>query len=147
MKHFGKRFLCGIFAICMMASLMCTFASATTDRSSAYLNSYAATVTAKSGGRMVVTVDVAGVGPMTTIGATKIYIYESSDNRTFSRVATYKYEDYPEMMGSGTFYYDDAITHYGMPGYYYFASVYCYAANASGSDEKNYTTSIVRAIP
>lgn len=147
MKRFSKRFLCSIFAICMMSSLLCTFTSATTARSSAYLNSYAATVTAKSGGRMVVTVDVAGVGSMTKIGATKIYIYESDDGVDFSRVATYKYEDYPAMMGSGTFYFDDAITHYGTPGYYYFASVYCYAANANGSDEKNYTTSIVRAIP
>lgn len=144
MKRISKRFLCSIFAVCMISSLLCTFASA---RSSAYLDGYAATVTAKSGGRMVVTVDVSGVGPMTEIGATKIYIYESSDNRSFSRVATYKYEDYPNMMGSGTFYYDDAITHYGTPGYYYFASVYCYAANSIGSDEKNYTTSIVRAIP
>ena len=130
--------------ICMLTSLLCTFASA---RSSAYLNSYAATVTAKSGGKLVVTVDVAGVGPMTKIGATRIYIYESEDGVDFHRVATYKYENYPVMMGSGTFYYDDAATYYGTPGYYYYASVYCYAANASGSDERHYSTSIVRAIP
>lgn len=132
----------------MMSSLLCTFSSATTVRSSAYLNSYAATVTAKSGGRMVVTVDVAGVGVMAKIGATKIYMYESEDGVSFSRVATYKYEDYPAMMRSNTTtYYDDAITHYGTPGRYYYASVYCYAANASGSDERHYSTSIVRAIP
>lgn len=147
MKRFGKRLLCSIFAVCMLSSLLCTSAFANSNRSSAYLNSYCADVTPKSGGRLVVTVDISGVGPMTKIGATKIYIYESDDGVDFSRVATYKYENYPKMMGSGTFYYDDAITHYGTPGYYYFASVYCYAANASGSDEKNYTTSIVQAIP
>lgn len=147
MKHFGKRILCAIFSICMLSGLLCASASATSNRSSAYLDGYRAITTAKSGGRLVVTVDVSGVGSMTQIGATKIYMYESEDGVSFSRVATYKYEDYPDMMGSGTFYYDDAITHYGTPGYYYFASVYCYAANASGSDEKNYTTSIVRAIP
>lgn len=147
MKRFSKRFLSFIFAVCMLSSLLCTFVSATSTRSSAYLDGYCADVTPKSGGRLVVTVDVSGVGAMTKIGATKIYIYESSDNRSFSRVATYKYEDYPNMMGSGTIYYKDAITHYGTPGYYYFASVYCYAANSSGSDEKNYTTAIVQAIP
>lgn len=144
MKRFGKKILCGILTLCMLSSLMCTFASA---RSSAYLNSYAATVTPESGGKLVVTVDVSGVGSMTQIGATKIYIYESTNNRSFFQVASYRYEDYPVMMGSGTIYYRDAATYYGTPGYYYYASVYCYAANASGSDEKNYTTSTVQAIP
>lgn len=144
MKRFSKRFFCSILTICMLSSLLCTFASA---RSSAYLNSYCATVTAKSGGKMVVTVDVTGVGSMTKIGASKIYIYESEDGVDFYRVATYKYEDYPVMMGSGTSYYDDAVTHYGTPGYYYYASVYCYAENANGSDVRNYTTVEKRAIP
>ena len=95
---------------------------------------------------MVVTVDVSGVGSMTQIGASIIYIYESADNKSFSQVAAYHYEDYPEMMGSGTFYYEDAVTYYGIPGYYYFASVYVYAGNASGGDQRNYTTSTKRAI-
>lgn len=104
MKRFGKRLLCSIFAVCMLSSLLCTSAFANSNRSSAYLNSYCADVIPKSGGRLVVTVDISGMGSMTKIGATKIYIYESSDNRSFSRVATYKYEDYPNMMGSGTIY-------------------------------------------
>lgn len=147
MKRIYKKLLCAFLAVCMLSSLLSTYAFASSTRSSAYLNSYCADVTPKSGGRLVVTVDISGVGPMTKIGASKIYIYESDDGVDFSRVATYKYENYPNMMGSGTYYFKDAITHYGTPGYYYFASVYCYAANSSGSDEKNYTTSIVQAIP
>lgn len=143
MKRLGKKVFCTILTICMLSSLLCAFASA---RSSAYLDGYRAVVTPKSGGRLVVTVDVSGVGSMTKIGASKIYMYESADGTSFSRVATYKYEDFPKMMGSGTIYYDDPVTYYGTPGYYYFASVYCYAANSSGSDEKNYTTAIVQAI-
>lgn len=143
MKHIGKRMICGILAVCMLSALSCTTALA---RSSAYLNSYRAVVTAKSGGKMVVTVDVTGVGTMTEIGATTIYIYESEDNKSFTRVATYEHTDYPEMMGAGTHYYEDPVTYSGTPGYYYFASVYCYAANANGSDEKNYTTSAKKAI-
>lgn len=143
MKHVGKRTVSGILAVCLISALLCTAALA---RSSAYLDSYRATVTPKSGGRMVVTVDVSGVGTMTEIGATTIYIYESVDNKSFTRVATYEHTDYPEMMGSGTHYYEDPVTYTGTPGYYYFASVYCYAANASGSDEKNYTTAARRAV-
>lgn len=143
MRRFGKRILCGIFAVCMLSTLLCSAASA---RSSAYLDGYGASITPISGGKIVVTVDVSGVGRMTQIGATTIYIYESKDNKSFSIVATYNYEDYPEMMGSGTQYYEDPVTYSGTPRYYYFASVYCYAANANGSDEKNYTTSVKRAI-
>lgn len=143
MKHFGKRMVCGILTVCMLSAFLCTAVFA---RSSAYLNSYRATVTAKSGGKMVVTVTVTGVGTMTEIGASTIYIYESSDNKSFTKVATYNYEDYPEMMGSGTYYNKDAVTYTGKVGYYYIASVYCYAANSNGSDEKNYTTSSKRAL-
>lgn len=143
MKHLGKRILCGILAVCLLSTLLC---SAVSTRSSAYLDAYSATITPDSGGEMVVTVDISGVGRMTQIGVTTIYIYESKDNKSFKKVATYNYEDYPEMMGSGTFYCEDAVTHPGTPGYYYFASVYCYAANANGSDEKNYTTASRRAI-
>lgn len=143
MRNFGKRILCGLLTVGLLSALLCTAAYA---RSSAYLDSYRATVTAKSGGKMVVTVDVSGVGTMTEIGATTIYIYESEDNKSFTRVATYEHTDYPEMMGSGTHYYEDPVTYSGTPGYYYFASVYCYAANANGSDEKNYTTAARRAI-
>lgn len=146
MKRVGERFLCSVLTICMLAGLLCTSGHAVADRSSAYLDGYAASVTARSGGRLIVTVDVSGVGSMTKIGASTIYIYESSDGVDFERVGTYHYEGYPNMMGSGTIYYKDAITYYGTPGYYYFASVYCYAENANGSDERNYTTTVVRAI-
>ena len=147
MKRLGKKIFCTILVLCMISNAICITAFAVTDRSSAYLNSYRAVVTAKSGGRIVVTVDVSGVGRMTKIGATTIYIYESEDNKSFFQVAEYNYEDYPKMMRSNvTTYYDDAVTYYGTPGNYYFASVYCYAENADGSDEKNYTTSIKQAI-
>lgn len=143
MKRFGKRIFCGILTVCMLSSLLCTFASA---RSSAYLDGYSAHVTAKSGGLIVVTVDVSGRGSMTEIGASYIYIYESSDNQSFHQVAHYYYKTNPQMMGSGTTYYKDAITYMGEPGLYYLASVYVYAAKDGGSDEKNYTTSSVMAI-
>jgi len=95
---------------------------------------------------MAVTVDVSGVGSMDEIGASLIYIYESRDGKSFSKVETYSSEDYPEMLGSGTTYYKTPVTYLGEPGYYYYASVYCYAAKDGGSDTKNYTTSARRAI-
>lgn len=83
---------------------------------------------------------------MTEIGAKTIYIYESIDKKNFSRVATYESSIYPQMMGSGTSYFRDAVTYLGKPGRYYYASVWVYAANEDGSDEKNYITAIKQAI-
>lgn len=84
---------------------------------------------------------------MDEIGASTIYIYESTDGKSFTKVATYKSENFPAMIGSGTTYYKTPVTYLGKPGYYYYASVYCYAAKDGGSDTKNYTTDVEKAIP
>ena len=146
MKHFGKRFLSGIFAVVMISALLCTAASAAVQ-SSAYLDAYSATITAKPGGKMVVSVEVAGVGRMTEIGAKTIYIYESTDGENYTRVATYESSKYSQMMGSGSNYIKDAITHYGTAGYYYYAVVYVYAGNSDGSDTRRIETIEKKAIP
>ena len=145
MKHLIKRVLSGLLTVVMVSSILCTAASASV-KSSAFLNSYRATVTPKSGGLLVVTVNVDGVSPMTEIGAKTIYIYESLDNKSFYRVGTYESSVYPQMMGTGTHYFRDAVTYLGTPGRYYYASVWVYAANEDGSDEKNYSTASKQAI-
>lgn len=144
MKHTMTKFFSMILALAMIPSILCTAASAAIQ-SSAYLDGYSASVTPIGDGKIVVTVEVIGVGRMTKLGAETIYIYESADGELFHRVATYESEDYPIMMGSGRVYYEDAVTHQGKAGYYYYASVNVYAANANGSDTKNYTTSSKRA--
>lgn len=146
MTHFAKRILSGLLTVVMVSSILCTAASASVQ-SSAYLNSYRATIVPESGGLIVVNVSVDGVSPMTEIGAKTIYIYESLDNRSFYRVGTYESSVYPQMLGSGMNYYEDPITYLGTPGRYYYASVWVYAANEDGSDEKNYSTASKQAIP
>lgn len=83
---------------------------------------------------------------MDVIGASTIYIYESTDGRSFTKVATYKSENFPAMLGSGTTYYETPVTYLGKPGYYYYASVYCYAEKDGGSDTGHYDTSVKSAI-
>ena len=143
MKSFVKRLFCGTLVLALVSSLV--FASAS-EYSSLYLDSYGAAVTPRSGGKMVVSVDVMGRGEQEMLGSTLIIIYESTDNKVFKRVASYSYEDYPAMMGSGMFYYEDPVTYYGTPGYYYKASVYVYAGDGVNGTELNYTTSSKRAI-
>ncbi|WP_300415582.1 hypothetical protein [uncultured Oscillibacter sp.] len=144
MNRLGKRLLSGIFALVMISSLLCTTASASVQ-SSAYLDGYRAGLTADPHGEMVISVDVSGVGYMPEIGAKTIYVYESSDGTDFHWVATYESSDYPKMMGSGTLFYEDVITHQGTVGLYYYAKVFVYAGNSSGGDERVYNTAIRQA--
>ena len=144
MNRFGKRFLSGIFALVMISSLLCTTASAAVQ-SSAYLDGYFAGLTADPNGEMVISVQVTGVGYMPEIGAKTIYVYESTDGELFHRVAIYDSSDYPGMMGSGTFFCKDIITHQGTVGRYYYATVFVYAGNSTGGDERSYDTAVRQA--
>lgn len=143
MKSFTKKSLAALMIIATLSCVLCVGASA---RSSDYLSAYSAGVTAKSGGRIVVSVDVAALGNMTQIGASRVIIYKSSDQTTWNSVATYNYEDYPSMMTSGYSCNMDVLTYYGIAGYYYKALVTCYAGNASGYDSRLYSTSGTKAI-
>lgn len=144
MKRFGKRFLSGILALMMISSLLCTAASATA-KSSAYLNGYRVVLTADPKGEMVITVEVTGVGYMPELGAKTIYVYESTDGKLFHRIATYESDDYPEMMGSGTIFYEDVITFQGVVGRYYYAKAYVYAGDSTGGDERGCESATKRA--
>ena len=145
MKHIGKRLISSILLLCMLSSLFCISAFAIQD-SSAYICNYTAAVTPKSGGRMIVTVDIASVGYMDEVGASAIHIYESTDNVEFTLVESYYAEDHPEFLTSGTIYYQDAITYYGIPGRYYSAMVYFYAGDETGGDTRYYETLSKRCI-
>ena len=92
------KILSQILLVCIVSTLLCVGASA---RSSNYLDLYGIVLTPQSGGKIVITVDVDGIRSMTQIGATTIFLYESTDGTDFTRIKTYNYEDYPTMMGSG----------------------------------------------
>ena len=144
MKRLGKRLLSGIFALVMISSLLCTAASASV-KSSAYLDAYRAVLTVKSNGVMLVSADVTAVGNKPEVGVKTIYVYESTDGKSFTRIATYKYEDYPEMMGSGGIYFEDIITFQGVIGRYYYAKACVYAGDSNGGDERYCNTAVRQA--
>lgn len=145
MKCYGKRFLSVLFIIATICSFLCISASAATE-SSAYIDSYRATVVPESRGYLTVTGEVDAVSPMTKLGVSLIYLYESTDGSLFDRVATYTPVAHPHLMGSGLSYDRDFITYRGTPGRYYYASVYFYAEDETGSDEKNYITAVRQAV-
>lgn len=143
MKKTLKKFLAFVMAVCIVGGM--TTAYAATD-ASAYLDAYRATCTAKSGGLISVTVEVDGTGIMDDIGAAKIYVYKSADNKLFEYLCTYDCEDYPAMMDHNTrWYYKTPITFVGLAGYYYYVNVEVYAGKDGGSSTRTYMTASVQA--
>ena len=143
MKKLSKKIVCMLLLVCMLSSSLVAFAA---TQASAYLSRYSASLTARSGGKISVTVDVTGTGYMTDIGASDIYIYESTDNVNFTCVSSFSSDMYPRMLCSGTTYFDTPITYAGTPGRYYIASVHFYAADSTGYDTGHYDTVSCRAI-
>ena len=146
MKISRKRFLSMLLAVSIVASVFCPGATATIVRSSDYLDSYVCSVTPDSGGEIVVSATVNAIINATQIGATDVYIYESSNDEDYTCVEHYNYEDYPEMMGSGRHFNRDVATYEGTPGKYYLAVVYVYAGNSAGGDTRRYETASERAF-
>ena len=144
MKLSNKAFISSILALCMALSLVIT--TYATTRASAHLDSYRATLTPKNSSKIAITVDVDGTGLMDDIGATKIYVYKSTDNEHFYYLRTFDSKDYPAMMTHNAYYYyNTPITFQGVAGCYYYANVDVYAAKNGGSSTRTYTTSSVQA--
>mgnify|MGYP004481966297 CR=1 FL=1 len=143
MKNTTRKVICLIMAICIFSAMSTALA-----RSSQTLSAYCAGCVAESGGEIAVWVDVTGKYPrMEKIGTDTIYLYESTDNKTFYCVKIFEADDYPSMMTTNAIsYYKTAVTYQGIAGRYYSACVYCYAEKNGVSDSKPYETVSVQAI-
>ena len=139
MKMRTTKFMCMILAVCTIVSIILCRPAAAITTSSDYLDWYHAALTPDTGGDIVISIKVEALGDMDKVGASTIYLYEAADGKSFSCIETFKYKDYPLMMGSGWDHYKDAITYKGTLGYA------CYAGDSSGHDEKPFTTPIVYA--
>lgn len=146
MKSPCKRLLCSVLTICLLSSMLCTFASAADARSSDYLDSYVASVVPKSGGKIVVCATVDAIVNATMIGVTDVYLYESSNDVDFTCVEHFSYEDYPDMVSTGRGFHADVATYNGTVGKYYYAAVYVYAGTSAGGDTRVYNTASEKAI-
>ena len=150
MKRYCKRLLSCLFLMGMLVSIcnVSVFAiPPVTDstQDSAYIDSYRAALTAWSGGEIICSVDVNAAVYADKVGASDIYILESTDGTVFHQVWSLhrNYEDYPEMMGVGLHYYEDPYSFYGTIGHYYLANVCIYVEKDGGSDTRLYTTAPV----
>lgn len=114
-------------------------------QASNYINTYSASTSAASGGKISVNVQVRTFGNMTKIGATKIVIEQSTNGSTWKAVKTYNSSSVATMLSSGSSYNKTPVTYQGTKGARYRAVVTCYAADGNDSDSRGYTTSPVTA--
>lgn len=112
---------------------------------SSYLAVYSAYVYSPGGGKVQVWFDVTGTTKMDKIGATTIVLKESSDNKSWTTVKTFRYTSYPSMMGSNNVTHTSSVSYSGVAGRYYKATVTVYAAKDGGSDSRLVSTSTIKA--
>lgn len=107
------------------------------SRASYYLTSYNTYLYNAALGKIRVYFDVTGVNYMDEIGTLSIQIYESTDNKNWSWVETYKYNTTSGMLGYNKAYYSNYIVHPGTVGRYYKAYV-CIWAGKDGDGDTRY---------
>ena len=147
-----KRKLFHIAALFLSILILCTtiapvFAEdsngGVSTQASSYISSYSAYVEAGStSGSLKVQFSITATGKMTSLGASKIQIYNSSGNcvKTFYATST------TGMLASNRYAYSSSVTYTGATsGSKYYAIVTFKASNSSGGDSGTYTTSYGKA--
>lgn len=94
-------------------------------RGSIYIMNYSAGMAVRSGGKMIATFTITGIGKMDEIGATSVMIYEDEQ-----LINTYLYTTTSGMMKTNTSAVAKEFVFYGTPG----KSYYCYVSYKCGKD-------------
>lgn len=139
MKKNTFRTICTVLTLAICLSSLITAEA----RASLYIDSRYASTTSIGSGKITVHYDITATGRMTTIGATKIEIKNSSG----TTIKTYKNTDagYAYLMDSNRTFYSGSVTYQGIRGNAYYAVVWFKAGNSSGSDTATYTTALETA--
>ena len=103
-----------------------------------YIESCDARMVIDGGGKIIVAFSIKGEMQMESIGAVSIIIMESSDNSTFTTVASFRAESVSSLMGHNRLSYSSSITYQGDPGKYYKATVTLRVTTSSGETETRY---------
>lgn len=136
---FKKRpLLSGILALLLIISMACPISATTVEpRASYYLDSYSAYIYPAGWGKVQVWVTVHGVEPMDEVGALYVQIYESTDQENWTWVQTFRYTDYPDLLGYNSHYNTGHIEYAGTIGRYYKAYI-CVWAGKDGDGDTRY---------
>lgn len=120
-----------IISIIMSMSVL-----AVQPRANLYIMTDYASIVRKENNDVKIEFSITCTGPMTMLGASTIKLYTSDD----TLVKTFKYADYPEMMGYSDTSYTSSVTYQGSSSEKYYAIVTFLAENNSGGGVDYYTT-------
>lgn len=81
---------------------------------------------------------------MDRIGVSSIEVYWSSNKNSWTRMATYEMNDFPEMTDYNTSSHTGYVTYYGAVPGYYTAYVTFYAEDSRGTGVRDVYTAIVQ---
>lgn len=149
--HFSKKvfikYAALILCVVMIAptNVQAATVEGITPYASDYLDSYQAYVYPAGNGKVQVWFDVTADTYMDDLGSLGIWIYESTDNSTWTLVRTFLHEDNPSMLDHDDISYTGHVDYQGVAGRYYKAYVCIWAGKDGGGDSRYYWTSSKRA--
>lgn len=138
-----KKCIKYLVLIIMVVSVLSVSVSAA-ENSNAYISSGGAYIYRWGAGDISVEYHVFGTDIMDTLGAHRITVYKmkstTPDSASDELVATYWYEDYPEMMSTDEFLYGGSIRLNVETGHRYYAVLVFYATLNGGGDDMAFCT-------
>ena len=105
MQKKKSRLLVKLIAIILVISLCAPIGAQAAaletvePKASAYLMAYTAYICAMGNGDLEIWFEVLGTGTWADIGVLAVFVYESTDNSNFYWVDTFRFTDYPNMLG------------------------------------------------
>ncbi len=124
-----------VIALVLMLAIATSITAAATVRASEYLESYAITVEAKGGGKMVVAFGVYGTRTMDQLGAQKIVIeVETTPDRWIPFITIDGDSNTDKYYAYNSLFYEGTYTFWGNPYDRYRATLTAYAEKDGGSD-------------
>lgn len=142
-KNCEKRCTALLLALLLiLLSLPVSAVNAAEPRASYYLEGYCAYVSCAGNGVIKICFDVTGTCYLDELGVLEIQLYESTNSVNWTWVATYKSEDYPNMIDYNNFFHCSHVEYtQAVSGRYYRAFVYIIGNKDGGGDSRCFYTS------
>ena len=139
------RTVCLMLVLCTVFSVTVFAETVTEPRASSYIAAHDTFLYKTYANQFQVWFDVTACTSVTHLGVSKIEVYQSSDKEEWTKMKTYNYEDYPEMMDYNSGSHTGYVTYtYAVPGCYYKAYVTFYAKNSTGTGKIFRYTAILK---
>jgi len=142
LKRFAKH-ICLILSLVLLLAIPAQAAENSNARSSQYFTASAVYLHKTSAKTFEAWFEVTATGLMDKVGAKEIKIQRSTDNATWSTVATYSMSDYSSLIREDAVGHEACVSYTGSSGYYYRAYYKLYAEDETGIGTRNrYSSSI-----